>query len=399
MDIDGDIRVWKDGEKVRARLCADGPEGPIVVEASAPLAPIRRRIVRALARRGVAISGDEQGYGATIESIARKKALKRLRVMAPSAFSKRGLASYIARGELMKRRRRRRALARAGQPVGAKAIGPVPPGGPPRPIRRRRRWRRLGRWARPLIPAALATTSAALTPFITRPSARPLPPAPPPPPRSSGSPESGQGSGSYGSPGGASSPDASDTSAEEEPAGDEDETTAPGPDADEAAEAQGNGNETDGEDAGDGDGADEGENADGSDDGGGEAEVGEEPETPLTRRHVHQALVLLHAARKHPKARRRVHQIVQLAGMGEPTAKKALTALKVAKRIKSKPKKVTAIKAKPKLALAPRVQPQKALAALTVQPSPALAAAPATSTTSTLRRWLDVFAPWRRGVG
>jgi len=162
MDIDGDIRVWKDGEKVRARLCADGPEGAdrrggiratgadsTTNRASARTSRGRNLWRRAGLRRDHREHRPQEGTQAPA-------------VMAPSAFSKRGLASYIARGELMKRRRRRRALARAGQPVGAKAIGPVPPGGPPRPIRRRRRWRRLGRWARPLIPAALATTSAAL---------------------------------------------------------------------------------------------------------------------------------------------------------------------------------------------------------------------------------------------
>jgi hypothetical protein len=93
-----------------------------------------------------------------------------------------------------------------------------------------------------------------------------------------------------------------------------------------------------------------------------------------------------------------VRQIVQLAGIGEPTAKKALTALKVAKQIKAKVHKAAPIKPKPRLPLAPRAQSQKALTA-TAQPSPAPALMPATSTTSSLRRWLDVFAPWRRGVG
>ena len=88
-----------------------------------------------------------------------------------------------------------------------------------------------------------------------------------------------------------------------------------------------------------------------------------------------------------------------MAGLGEPSAKKALTALKVAKKIKAKANKSAPIKAKPKLALAPLVQPQKALAAPVAQPSPAMAVIPTTSTTSSLRRWLDVFAPWRRGVG
>ena len=413
MDIDGDIKVWTDGDKVCARLHADSPEGPIVVQASAPLAPIRQRVVRALARRGVTISGDEPGYGATIESIARRKALKRLRLMAPRAFSKRGLASFIARGELMKRRRRRNALARAGQPVGAKAIGPVPSAGPQQ-RKRRRRWRGLGRMARPLIPAALVATSAALAPFLAKRSVRPLPPVPPAPPKASGSPSSGQGAAGNERPSDGSSSDASHSAAEQGPADDKDERVAAGSsNADESSQADanedgadengaGNGDEGDGNEAegdGDGGGGGGGDDADGSEDGGDDAKVGAESEAPVTRHHVRQALVLLHAARRHPRARRRVRQIVQLAGIGEPTAKKALTALKVAKQIKAKTNKAAPIKAKPKLALAPLVQPHKALAAPVAQPSPAMAVIPTTSTTSSLRRWLDVFAPWRRGVG
>jgi hypothetical protein len=103
-------------------------------------------------------------------------------------------------------------------------------------------------------------------------------------------------------------------------------------------------------------------------------------------------MVLLHAARRHPRARRRLHQIVQLAGVGEPAAKKALTALKVAKKIKAKKKAPTA-------KVAPRLLAQAPKALVLAHASPALPATPALSTTSKLRRWLDVFAPWRRGVG
>jgi hypothetical protein len=94
-----------------------------------------------------------------------------------------------------------------------------------------------------------------------------------------------------------------------------------------------------------------------------------------------------------------VRQIVQLAGVGEPAAKKALTALKVAKRIKAK--KAGNARPKPKKALVPVSLPKKARAIRLAQPSqpPATVPATVTSTTSTLRRWLDVFAPWRRGVG
>lgn len=403
MDIDGDIRVWTEGDKVCARLHANGPEGPIVLQASAPLAPIRKRLVRALARRGVTISGTEPGYGATIESIARKKALKRLRLMAPSAFSKRGLASYIARSELMKRRRRRKALARAGQPVGAKAIGQVPAAGPPRQNRRRRS-RRFGKWVRPLVPAALVATTAALTPFIARPGARPnaraLPPNPPPPPRPVGAPAPGPADGGYGSPGGAAPPDARDSGAEEEQYEDEAQDTAPAAssraEASEESADGGTADEGDSEaDDGEGGTADEDGGEDGGNDSGEEAEVGFSPPPPaprLTRRHVRQAMVLLHAARRHPRARRRLHQIVQLAGVGEPAAKKALTALKVAKKIKAK-KKAATVKVTPK----PLTQPKKALVLAPASPVPVTMPAP--SSTSKLRQWLDVFAPWRRGVG
>jgi hypothetical protein len=100
-------------------------------------------------------------------------------------------------------------------------------------------------------------------------------------------------------------------------------------------------------------------------------------------------MVLLHAARRHPRARRRLRQIVQLAGVGEPAAKKALTALKVAK------KKIGSAKVTPKRV----AQPPKALVVAQAKPVLAPTPAPAPSTTSKLRQWLDVFAPWRRGVG
>ena len=372
MDIDGDIRVWTDGDKACASLRANGPEGPIVVQASAPLAPIRKRLVRALARRGVSISGTEPGYGATVESIARKKALKRLRKMAPSAFGKRGIASYVARRELAKRRRRRKALARAGQPVGAKAIGPIPPAAPA-PKRQRRR-RRLGRWVKPLVPATMVATTAALTPMVAKALARRTSPASP----------------AAQPPGGASPGATAEESAPpeaEEQYEDENQDTNPAESSqvDESDEPADDGDMDEGDAEGD-----EGDEDDG-DEGGDEAEVGAVPTPRVTRRHVRQAMVLLHAARRHPRARRRLRQIVQRAGVGEPGAKKALKALKVAKHIKAK--KAPAAKVVPP----PPAQPPKAL--VLAQPSSGPSTMPAPSSISTVRRWLDVFAPWRRGVG
>src|SRR5262245_33083527 len=124
MHIEGDIKVWTDGDKACARLHADGPESPIIIHASAPLAPIRDRVARMFERRGVDTSVETTAYKAMVEQIGRKKSLKRLQRMAPGAFGRGGLGPYLARQELRRRRRRRRALARAGRPVGAKAVGP-----------------------------------------------------------------------------------------------------------------------------------------------------------------------------------------------------------------------------------------------------------------------------------
>ena len=132
MRIEGDIKVWVDGQKACARLMADGPEGPIVIHASAPLAPIRKLVARQFAERGVTVSGEDPSFTSTVKRIARRKALRRLKRVAPTAFKRGGLGPYLASQELRRRRRLRRALGQAGQPVGAKPIGPALP--------RRRRW-------------------------------------------------------------------------------------------------------------------------------------------------------------------------------------------------------------------------------------------------------------------
>ncbi len=101
---------------------------------------------------------------------------------------------------------------------------------------------------------------------------------------------------------------------------------------------------------------------------------------------------LLNAAQRNPGARKRVRRIVHLAQVGDATAKKALSALKVAKNLK------VATKAKAALPAIAVAKPQTALAPLasTVAVS---SAAPASPGMSRLRRLLDVFAPWRQGVG
>jgi hypothetical protein len=111
MKFKGDIKVWVDEKRACARLIADGPEGPIVVQASAPLEMVQRRVKRALAARGHDISGDHPGFDALVNGVARSTALHRLEHLAPALFVPGGVATYLAVREL-KRRRRARELAR-----------------------------------------------------------------------------------------------------------------------------------------------------------------------------------------------------------------------------------------------------------------------------------------------
>jgi hypothetical protein len=126
MKIRGHIRIWVDGERACARLTADGREGPIIIQASAPLEDVRREVADALARRGHRVSDDDPGFRSVVHRVARKKAVARLKTLAPGAFVQGGLAAYVAGRQLVHRRRARRRLAQGGLPVGMKPIGPLP---------------------------------------------------------------------------------------------------------------------------------------------------------------------------------------------------------------------------------------------------------------------------------
>lgn len=111
MKCNGDIRVWVDGQRACARLTAEGHDGPIVVQASAPLADVRRRVERRLQENGHAVSGDHPGFNALVNGVARSTALHRLEALAPALFVPGGVATFLAIREL-KRRRRARELAK-----------------------------------------------------------------------------------------------------------------------------------------------------------------------------------------------------------------------------------------------------------------------------------------------
>jgi hypothetical protein len=215
----------------------------------------------------------------------------------------------------------------------------------------------------------------------------PRPPLPPPPRAFGGRP------GPWGGPSGPAGRGAGQDTEEGPAEGDDQPGEEEYGEADEEYEesneaASDEGEAEDGEDSADD--AEDAEDGDAEDEGA--EEVGAETAAPVQRHHVHQAMSLLNAAQRNPGARKRVRRIVHLAQVGDPTAKKALSALKVAKHLKGATKVKAALPAvamaKPQTALAPSVS---TVAVSTV--------APATPGMSRLRRLLDVFAPWRQGVG
>jgi hypothetical protein len=111
MKFNGDIKVWVDETCACAQLTAVGPDGPIVVRASAPLATVRKQVARALARRGHQVSGMEVGFTSLVRRIARRKALGRLMRLAPRALSPGGAAARFAARQVLSRVRRRRRSA------------------------------------------------------------------------------------------------------------------------------------------------------------------------------------------------------------------------------------------------------------------------------------------------
>jgi hypothetical protein len=123
MKVNGEIKVWVDDKRACARLTADGKEGPVVVQASAPLALVRRHVRRKLAARGHEISGDHPGFNALVNGVARSTALHRLEKLAPALFVPGGVATYLALREV-RRRRRARDLARQQRDAAMRAAGP-----------------------------------------------------------------------------------------------------------------------------------------------------------------------------------------------------------------------------------------------------------------------------------
>ncbi|MDX2023243.1 MAG: hypothetical protein SF187_23620 [Deltaproteobacteria bacterium] len=443
MHIQGDIKIWSDGHKVCARLEADGPEGPIVIQASAPIGPVRRKMARVFARQGVTVSGADPAFAAKVQQVARRKALKRLQRMAPGAFRKGGLGPYLAQQELLKRKKRRRALAGAGRPVGAKPVGPLPAKKTrPAPQNWRARMRATARGPaggpRALLPATPKKVAALMAPssLLVRPSIpRPIP---------SRSPGGGRGGGSaHGSssdrPGAAAREedglDAASEARDEQsqaPTGQDEEYAEGEADAGQDAGDGGEGDEADAEDE-ESEGSDEGAEQEGESDGvsgygfRGRRQRFDERRQLQARRNIaikrlRAAMRLLLAAYHDPDARQRIVDIAAMAGEGHPGAKKSFKALAVAHKLHKKAQVRSATKA-----LAPRrpvygkalatskAKPQnKALiatitkatasrASSTTNAKPKALTAPSPpftpGTPADAVRWWDILAAWRRGMG
>ncbi|MDX2087865.1 MAG: hypothetical protein SFX73_08445 [Kofleriaceae bacterium] len=404
MRIDGDIRVWTDGRKVCARLYADGPEGPIIVQAAAPLGPIKRTVARMFARRGVSVSGSDAAYKATVQHLARKKALRRLKRLAPRAFKRGGLAPYLATRELARRRRLRQALERTGQSVGPKALGPVPAGARgPRLARRARKHARFVRGRG--LPGAPALAPVAAAAALTAPARALLPASS----ASTTSAPAERHGGAGARPGDGRDEEADSMNNEREDEGAEAEpveTNSP-PEGSEAERAEGPGDEG-AEDAGDEPGEDPGEGDVEDDDAAvsGEASVARERRNEalrraMARRRLRAALAFLRAARHDPRARRRLRQIATLAGEGDPKARKVVKTLVVANKI-GKRRAAAGMRRAPGKAIVPRPKrlapppaSPKQLQAAVVVPAPA----PVPASQAERFRWWDILAAWRRGMG
>lgn len=424
MRIDGDIRVWTDRHKACARLYADGPEGPIIIQASAPLGPIKRMVARMFARRGVSVSGDDAAYKSTVSHLARKKALRRLRRLAPRAFKRGGLGPYLASQELARRKRLRFALDRTGQPVGPKALGPAF-GRKPRHRRSRARLffrpNMPGVLPRPMLPAgaAAALALARLRPGSEGAGALTMAPA-----RGGGAPSTSSAAEAEETQMSNPVEQADDPQAQPADAY-EGEGDAPGEEATDDDEAQSAAdNEAADDDDGDSDSDGDHDEPDGAPDQAGVS--GDDLTTwpasmrrrealrrALARRQLQAALRFLQSARRNPHARRRLRQLATLAGEGDPKARKTIKVLALAHEMTRHgraasgarpPGKTTS--GKTTSGKTTRLPPAPAAAApLPLLPVPSRHGAPAPSTGPTakppaeLGRWWDILAAWRRGMG
>jgi len=105
MAIDGDITVWVSNGYAFARFEAESKTGPIIVQASAPLAAVRERLMN---EAGGFVEGEEDHMigEAEVHRAAKDAAIGSLRRLAPYIFNPPGPHSVVL--ALARRRRRQR---------------------------------------------------------------------------------------------------------------------------------------------------------------------------------------------------------------------------------------------------------------------------------------------------
>jgi len=108
MAIDGDITVWVSNGYAFARFEAESKAGPIIMQASAPLAAVRQRLVN---EAGELMEGEEDHVvgEAEVHRAAKDAAVGNLRRLAPYIFFPPGPHSAVL--ALARRRRRKRPAA------------------------------------------------------------------------------------------------------------------------------------------------------------------------------------------------------------------------------------------------------------------------------------------------
>lgn len=79
----GELRLWSDGKHAHARIDAETKAGPIVFLVSLPLALVRLRVLRALARQGRAVPQGLAASGEMVGLLGRRLALRRLARVVP----------------------------------------------------------------------------------------------------------------------------------------------------------------------------------------------------------------------------------------------------------------------------------------------------------------------------
>jgi hypothetical protein len=94
--ISGELRIWTDGKQAHACIDAETSSGPVLFQASVPLALVRAKVLRSLARRGYPVARGGRKTEVLVGFFGRRLALRRLARAVPRAFVPGGLATHLS---------------------------------------------------------------------------------------------------------------------------------------------------------------------------------------------------------------------------------------------------------------------------------------------------------------